>query len=137
MLHACGWLEGGLVADFEKFVMDADQLGVLHGLARGVEIDENAQAMDALREVGPGGHFLGCAHTQANYKQAFWKSQLLDYKPYETWADEGSRDTRALASARVEKLLATYEQPALDPAIREALISYVAEKKSGMPDAFM
>ena len=137
MLHACGWLEGGLVADFEKFVMDADQLGVLHGLARGVEIDENAQAMDALREVGPGGHFLGCAHTQANYKQAFWKSQLLDYKPYETWADEGSRDTRALASVRVEKLLATYEQPALDPAIREALISYVAEKKSGMPDAFM
>ncbi|WP_339642484.1 trimethylamine methyltransferase family protein [Jannaschia helgolandensis] len=137
MLHACGWLEGGLVADFEKFVMDADQLGVLHGLARGVEIDENAQAMDALREVGPGGHFLGCAHTQANYKQAFWKSQLLDYKPYETWADEGSRDTRALASSRVEKLLATYEQPALDPAIREALISYVAEKKSGMPDAFM
>ncbi|HAR83913.1 MAG TPA: trimethylamine methyltransferase, partial [Sulfitobacter pontiacus] len=61
MLHACGWLEGGLVASFEKFVMDADQLGALHHLARGVEIDENAQALDAIREVGPGGHYLGCA----------------------------------------------------------------------------
>ena len=91
MLHACGWLEGGLVASFEKFVMDADQLGALHHLARGVQIDENAQAMDAIREVGPGGHYLGCAHTQANFKEAFWKSDLLDYKPFETWSDEGAR----------------------------------------------
>ncbi|MCP3880190.1 MAG: trimethylamine methyltransferase family protein, partial [Sulfitobacter sp.] len=94
MLHACGWLEGGLVASFEKFVMDADQLGALHHLARGVEIDENAQALDAIREVGPGGHYLGCAHTQANFKEAFWKSDLLDYKPFETWSDEGARDTQ-------------------------------------------
>ena len=79
MLHACGWLEGGLVSSFEKFVMDADQLGTLHHLAKGVEFDENAQAMDAIREVGPGGHYLGCAHTQANFKAAFWKSDLLDY----------------------------------------------------------
>ncbi|CAN0590386.1 unnamed protein product, partial [Ectocarpus sp. 12 AP-2014] len=84
MLHACGWLEGGLVSSFEKFVMDADQLGTLHHLARGVEMDENAQAMDAIREVGPGGHYLGCAHTQSNFREAFWKSDLLDYKPFET-----------------------------------------------------
>ena len=136
MLHACGWLEGGLVADFEKFVMDADQLGVLHRLAKGVQVDGEAQAMDALREVGPGGHYLGAAHTQRHYETAFWRSELLDYKPFETWADEGARDTRALASARVEKLLAAYEQPALDPAIREALDEYVAKKKASMPDAF-
>ncbi|CUH20833.1 trimethylamine:corrinoid methyltransferase [Jannaschia seosinensis] len=136
MLHACGWLEGGLVADFEKFVMDADQLGVLHHLARGVEIDENAQAMDALREVGPGGHYLGCAHTQANFKAAFWKSGLLDYKPFETWADEGGRDTRGLAAAKMDKLLSDYVQPEMDPAVREALKDYVATKKASMPDAF-
>ena len=136
MLHSCGWMEGGLVASFEKFVMDADQLGVLHHLAKGVYMDENGQAMDAIREVGPGGHYLGCAHTQANFKTAFWRSDLLDYKPYETWIDEGGRDTMALANARVKKLLTDYQQPALDPAINEALSDYVARRKESMPDAF-
>lgn len=137
MLHACGWLEGGLVASFEKFVMDADQLGALHHLARGVEIDENAQAMDAIREVGPGGHYLGCAHTQANFKEAFWKSDLLDYKPFETWSDEGARDTQSLAAARVEKLLGDYVQPPMDPETRAALDAFVAERKAAEPDSFM
>ncbi len=136
MLHSCGWLEGGLVSSFEKFVMDADQLGALHHIAKGVSVDENAQGLDAIREVGPGGHYLGCAHTQANFKSAFWRSDLLDYKPFEQWSDEGSRDTMMQANARVEKLLNTYQQPALDPAIHEALTSYVAEKKASMPDAF-
>lgn len=137
MLHACGWLEGGLVADFEKFVMDADQLGTLHTLARGIAVDAESQAMDAIREVGPGGHYLGCAHTQAHFRTAFWKSDLLDYKPFETWEEEGARDTRMLASERVEKLLATYQPPELDPSVREALEAYVAAKKASMPDAFM
>ncbi|PYG34439.1 trimethylamine methyltransferase family protein [Pelagimonas varians] len=136
MLHSCGWLEGGLVSSFEKFVMDADQLGALHGLAKGVSVDENAQAMDAIREVGPGGHYLGCAHTQANFKEAFWKTELLDYKPFETWSEEGGRDTVALATARVQKLLDNYKQPQLDPEIAEALTQYVADKKASMPDSF-
>jgi len=136
MLHACGWLEGGLVASFEKFVMDADQLGALHHLAQGIHMDENGQAMDAIREVGPGGHYLGCAHTQANYKSAFWRSDLLDYKPYETWAEEGARDTMTLANARLKKLLGDYQQPPLDPGIYEALTDFVAHRKSGMTDAF-
>ena len=137
MLHAAGWLEGGLVASYEKFVMDADQLGVLHKLAAGVDTGEEAQALDAIREVGPGGHFLGCAHTQAHFKEAFWKSDLLDYKPFETWEDEGARDTQALASERVSRLLAAYEAPPLDPAVREALEAYVARRKSELPDAFI
>ena len=137
MLHSCGWLEGGLVSSFEKFVMDADQLGVLHQMARGVEVDVNAQALDAIREVGPGGHYLGCAHTQENFKEAFWKSDLLDYKPFETWDEEGARDTQQLASERVARMLSDYEQPALDPAIAEALDAYVANKKASMPDAFI
>ena len=137
MLHACGWLEGGLVSSYEKFVMDADQLGTLHHLAAGVQMDENAQAMDAIREVGPGGHYLGCAHTQANFKAAFWKSDLLDYRPFETWSDEGARDTEALATARVAKMLGDYRQPDMDPATREELDAYVAKKKAAEPDSFM
>ncbi|MEM9854211.1 MAG: trimethylamine methyltransferase family protein [Pseudomonadota bacterium] len=137
MLHSCGWLEGGLVSSFEKFVMDADQLGTLHKMATGVTADENGLALDAIREVGPGGHYLDAAHTHANYQSAFWRSEVLDYKPFETWADEGARDTQALASARVEKLLAAYEAPALDPAINEALNAYVTQKKASMPDAFV
>ncbi|MDI3337347.1 trimethylamine methyltransferase family protein [Defluviimonas aestuarii] len=137
MLHSCGWLEGGLVSSFEKFVMDADQLGVLHHIAKGIDMSETGQAMDAIREVGPGGHYLGCAHTQANFKQAFWRTELLDYKPFETWDEEGARDTVALAKARVSKLLNDYQKPAMDPAIEEALNEYVAKKKASMPDAFM
>jgi trimethylamine--corrinoid protein Co-methyltransferase len=136
MLHACGWLEGGLVSSFEKFVMDADQLGTLHKLAQGVTVDEETLAMDAIREVGPGGHYLGCAHTQSNFKTAFWRSEVFDYKPYETWSEEGARDTVALASARVQRLLNAYEQPPLDPEIHAALAAFVAEKKASMPDAF-
>jgi trimethylamine--corrinoid protein Co-methyltransferase len=124
------------VSSFEKFVMDVDQLGALHGLAEGIDLSENGQAMEALREVGPGGHFLGCAHTQANFKDAFWRSQVLDYKPFETWSEEGARDTQALAAERVRRMLADYEAPALDAGVAEALGNYVARRKASEPDAF-
>ncbi len=136
MLHSCGWLEGGLVSSFEKFVMDADQLGILHHIAKGVQIDENAQAMGAIREVGPGGHYLGCDHTQTNFKSAFWRTEILDYKPFETWQEEGARDTVTLAAERVEKMINTYQKPAMDPAVEEALNDYVARKKASVPDSF-
>jgi trimethylamine--corrinoid protein Co-methyltransferase len=136
MLHACGWLEGGLVASPEKFVIDADQLGALHRLAQKPAMDDTALAMDALREVGPGGHFLGCAHTQANFKSAFWRSSILDYRPFETWQDEGAPDTRSLANTKVRKMLAAFEAPPLDPAIREALEAYVTTRKHEVADAF-
>ena len=136
MLHACGWLEGGLVTSFEKFVLDADQLGVLHGIASGVDISEEAQAMDAIREVGPGGHYLGSKHTEKHFKSAFWRSDVLDYKPYETWAEEGARDTAQLAAARVNKLLGDYQAPGIDPGVDEALRDYIARRKASMPDAF-
>ena len=136
MLHSCGWLEGGLVSSFEKFVLDADQLGILHSVAAGVDISENGQAMDAIREVGPGGHYLGCAHTQANFKDAFWRTNVLDYKPFETWSDEGGRDSAQLASAKVERMMSEYQAPAIDPGVDEALKAYVAERKASEPDAF-
>lgn len=137
MLHSCGWLEGGLVSSFEKFVMDADQLGVLHHIAKGIETDVNAQALGAIREVGPGGHYLGCAHTQENFKSAFWRTNLLDYKPFETWQEEGARDTVTLAAERVEALIQNYQQPAMDQGISGALTDYVLRKKASVPDSFV
>jgi trimethylamine--corrinoid protein Co-methyltransferase len=102
-----------------------------------VETDVNAQAMDAIHEVGPGGHYLGCAHTQANFKSAFWRSELLDYKPFETWEEEGARDTQTLASARVRRLLDAHVAPALDEGIAESLADFVARRKASEPDAFV
>ena len=136
MLHAAGWLEGGLVASAEKLVLDADQLGALARLAGGVDASEAAQAMDAMREVGPGGHYLGCAHTQAHYETAFWRSEVLDYKPFETWEEEGARAAPELAAARVRRLLAAYAPPPLDEGVREALEAFVARRKAEEPDAF-
>ncbi len=136
-LHACGWLEGGLVSSFEKFVLDADQLGVLHSIAAGIEVDENGQGMDAIAEVGPGGHYLGCAHTQKNFKTAFWRSDVLDYKPFETWDEEGARDSMTLASAKVKRMLSDYVKPQIDPAIDAALQDYMRQRKGSEPDAFV
>jgi trimethylamine---corrinoid protein Co-methyltransferase len=136
MLHACGWLEGGLVSSFEKFVLDADQLGVLHSLAEGIDLSENGQAMDAIAEVGPGGHYLGCAHTQANFQSAFWRTGVFDYRPFETWSEDGGRDSAELANARLRRMLSDYEAPPLDEAVTEALEAFVAERKASEPDAF-
>ena len=99
-------------------------------------VSENGQGMDALQEVGPGGHFLGCAHTQANFKSSFWRTGVLDYRPYETWAEDGEPDTPALAQKRVRHLLDSYEAPPIDPGIREALTEFVEKKKASEPDAF-
>ncbi len=137
MLHACGWLEGGLVSSYEKFVIDSDQLGALHKLAEGVDISENGQGLDAIREVGPGGHYLGCAHTQANFKNAFWRTGVLDYKPFETWLEDGARDTQALASATLKHTMKNYEKPALDPGIDEELLSFIEVRKRSAPDSFV
>jgi len=136
-LHACGWLEGGLVASFEKFVLDADQLGIIHSIAAGIEMDENGQGMGAIREVGPGGHYLGCEHTQDNFKTAFWRSGVLDYRPFETWQEDGSPDSMTLASARVKKMLSEYVKPPMDPAIDEELQAYMRQRKESEPDAFV
>ncbi len=137
MLHACGWLEGGLVASLEKFVMDADQLGIIHSIASGVDMSEDSLAFEAIKEVGPGGHFLGCNHTQANFKNAFWRSEILDYKPFETWLEEGESDLTKSANKRVDQLLKAYEKPVLDISKKEELQAFIKQKKDSMPDAFV
>ncbi|MCG8360850.1 MAG: trimethylamine methyltransferase family protein [Kiloniellales bacterium] len=136
VLHGAGWLEGGLVSSYEKFVMDADQLGMMQTLAQGYDLTENGQAMDALREVGPGSHFLGCAHTQANFETAFYRSTIADNNSFEQWQAEGAQDAAQRANALVRKMLADYQAPDLDPAIDEALQAFMRERKESMPDAF-
>ena len=95
VLHAAGWMEGGLASSYEKFVMDTDQLGMMHVLAKGIDLSENGQAMEAFRQVGPGGHFLGCDHTQANFEQAFYRSFVADNNSVEQWEAEGRLDEAA------------------------------------------
>lgn len=135
-LHAAGWLEGGLVSSYEKFMLDADQLSMLQAMAAGVDMSENGQAMDAIREVGPGKHFLGCAHTQANFQTAFWRSSLADNNSYEQWESEGGLDAAQRANKQWKQWLADYEAPPIDPGVDEALQAFIAEKKAATPDAF-
>ena len=135
VLHTAGWLEGGLSMGYEKFIMDADQAGMMHTLLAGVDLSENGQAMDAIREVGPGKHFLGCSHTQANFETAFYRSPIADNNSVEQWEAEGALDTTQRANALWKKQLAEYQAPALDTAIDEALLDFVARKKNSMPDA--
>ena len=135
VLHAAGWMEGGLASSYEKFAMDLDQLGMMHVLARGIDLSENAQAFEAFREVAPGTHFLGCAHTQANFESAFFRSQIADNNSVEQWEAEGRLDAPQRANKIWKQMLAAYEAPPLDPAIDEALQDFMARKKASMPDA--
>ena len=136
MLHAAGWLEGGLVSSFEKFIMDCDQLAAAQKFAGGIDMSENGQAMSAIREVGPGSHYLGCAHTQSNFETAFFSSNVADNNSFEQWEVEGSLKTEQRANKVARSWLDSYQAPALDEAKDEALISFIREKKESMPDAF-
>ncbi len=134
VLHAAGWLEGGLAVGYEKFVLDNDQLGMLHTFVKGVDLSPNGQALDAIRENGPGQHFLGNPHTLANFESAFYRSAVADNASYEQWQEEGSRDAAQRANALWKKVLAEYEPPPIDEAIDDELRAYVARRKSEMPD---
>ena len=136
VLHAAGWLEGGLVSSYEKFMMDVDQLGMQQRFAEGVDLSENGQAMDAIREVGPGSHYLGCAHTQANFQTAFYRSTIADNNSYEQWASEGEKAAHQRANALARSWLEAYQAPPLDEGIDEALKDFIARRKAEMPDAF-
>ena len=135
MLHAAGWLEGGLTVGYEKFILDADQVGMLQVLADGVDMSDNGQAMDAIREVGPGQHFLGCAHTQANFETAFYRSNIADNNSFEQWEADGAQDAAQRANAIWKRMLAGYEAPGIDPGVDEALLDYIARRKAERPDA--
>ncbi len=132
--HATGWLEGGLCTGYEKTIIDADLCGKLIEFCRGIDLSDNAQALDAIAEVGPGSHFLSSAHTLANFETAFYRSNVADSNSYEQWSEEGGLDAARRANRIWKQLLADYEPPPLDPAIREELEDYVARRKASMPD---
>lgn len=134
ILHSAGWLEGGLTMSYEKFVMDMDQCGAFHTLARGLALDENAFALSAFHEIGPGRHFFGSAHTLANYETAFYDYELADNNSFEQWYADGSQDQMTRANRRWKTLLAEYKSPPVDPAKDEQLQDYVKQKKAAMPD---
>jgi len=135
VLHAAGWLEGGLTMGYEKFVLDADQCGMMAAFARGVDLSENGQALDAIVENGPGQHFLGSAHTLANFETAFYRSSVADNNSVEQWESEGSLDAATRASGVWKKMLAGYQPPPIDEAVDEELRDWIERQKASFPDS--
>src|SRR5258706_12672444 len=133
--HTDGRHEVGMAMGYEKFVMDADQAGMMNTLLAGIDLSENGQALEAIREVGPGKHFLGCAHTQANFENAFYRSPLADNNSFEQWQAEGSKDMATRANALWKKQLAEDEARPLDVAGAEDLCDYIARRKAAFPDS--
>ena len=136
VLHAAGWLEGGLTMGYEKMLLDADHLGMMAVMLRGLELDDNALAVAAFEEVDPGGHFLGSAHTLANYETAYYESALANSDSFEKWREEGAKDAQLRASERCAALLSNYEPPPIDEAVDQALCEFIEHKKNSMEAAW-
>lgn len=134
VLHAAGWLEGGLVAGFEKLVLDADRLGAASALLSGVDVSEDGLALDTILDTGPGAHFLGTQHTLDHYATAFWTSELADNDSFEKWRDEGSEDAAARAHRKWTRQLRDYEPPPLDEATGERLEDYLRRRKAALEE---
>ncbi|MGF1632178.1 MAG: trimethylamine methyltransferase family protein [Kiloniellaceae bacterium] len=128
IMHGAGWLEGGLCASFEKFVLDVEMLQMMSEVLTPLEVSEDSLGLDAIREVGPGGHFFGAAHTLARYETAFYSPLLSDWRNFETWEEAGSETATQRANRLYKSVLADFTPPPLDPAIREALDDFVARR---------
>ena len=129
LMHGAGWLEGGLCASFEKMVLDAELLQMMSAYLTPLEVNDDTLALDAIREVGPGGHFFGCAHTMARYETAFYSPLVSDWHNFETWQDNGSPSATQHAHRLYQQFLAEYTPPPLDPASQEELDAFVARRK--------
>ncbi len=136
VFHSAGWLEAGLTASTAKFVLDAEQTEMYHLLGRGVDLSDLDEAMQAVREVGPGGHFLGTDHTRAKFRTAFFMPKLLDNSPFEQWQVDGALDANARANARVEEMLRSFNDlaPAMDSGLVEELTAFIARREAELPE---
>ncbi|KQZ82057.1 methyltransferase [Mesorhizobium sp. Root157] len=136
--HAAGWLEGGLTCSYEKTILDIDLLQMVAEFLTPLDLSEDALAIDAIRSVGPGGHFFGTPHTQERYKTAFYQPIISDWRNYETWAEAGRPTAIDRANRLWKQRLASYEEPYMDPAIREELDAFVAKRRAegGAPTDF-
>jgi len=128
VMHGAGWMEGGLKASFEKMVLDADLLAMVSTFLEPLVVDDDTLAVDAIADVGPGGHFFGTEHTQNRYRDAFYSPLISDWRNYESWVEAGSPTADQRAAELVRALLDEYEQPAPDEAIRAELDEFVARR---------
>jgi trimethylamine--corrinoid protein Co-methyltransferase len=126
--HGLGWLEGGLSASFEKFIIDAEIMQGFAEFLRPIEVSEETLALEAIADVGPGGHYFGTAHTLARYESAFYRPLLSDWRNFETWSEDGSLDATQRANRLYKQLLAEYQQPPLDPAVKDELDEFVERR---------
>ncbi|HEU0221310.1 MAG TPA: trimethylamine methyltransferase family protein, partial [Paracoccaceae bacterium] len=136
--HAAGWLEGGLCASYEKFVMDCETIQQVIAYNAPVGVSEEDVAVEAIREVGPTGHFFGASHTQARYETAFYSPFLSDWRNFKAWEEAGAEQTPERANRLWKQILAEFEAPPIEPAIREELQEFVARRKreGGAPTDF-
>ena len=128
--HAAGWLHGGLTASFEKLILDAEMLQMMEEYFRPIEVSPATMALEAIAEVGPGGHFFGAAHTMERYETAFYSPILSNWDNHPQWLERGGVQARERANAVWKQMLAEYEQPPLDPGIAEALEDFVARRRA-------
>src|SRR6185437_2535484 len=135
VLHAAGWLESALLASYEKFVIDVEALRMFEWiLDKGFPVDEEGLAMDALREVGPGGHFLGAEHTMRHYRTGFYRPWISSTENFDRWQRFGSRPAEVVASERWKQVLAEYPDPGIDPGVDEQLKEFIARRKQEIGD---
>ena len=132
--HSAGWLEGGLVMSYEKFVMDLDHCGAMMTLLQGFATDEEAFGRDAYLETGPGQNFLSTQHTLRHFATANYQPTLPEAGPFETWEENGSLTADQRATALWKQMLADYQAPPIDDKILATLTEFVAERKAAMPD---
>ena len=131
--HSAGWNEAGMHCSVAKFVVDAEQCAMGYRMAEGVRWDDFDEALSAVRDVGPGGHYLGHPHTQANFQRAFFMPKLFDNSSIEQWAAEGSKEITERALIEARAMLKAYEEPALDASKNEALLDYIARREREIP----
>ncbi len=129
VMHGAGWLEGGLCASFEKMIIDAEMLQMMAAFLEPIEVSEPTLGLEAMAEVGPGGHFFGAAHTLARYETAFYQPMVSDWRSFETWQESGGLSATMRANAIWKQILADYQPPALDDARDEALKDFIARRK--------
>jgi trimethylamine--corrinoid protein Co-methyltransferase len=129
IMHGAGWLEGGLCASFEKMIIDAEILQMMIEFMRPIEVTEDTLGLDAMAEVGPGGHFFGAAHTLARYETAFYEPLVSDWRNFETWEETGGLTATQRANTIWKQLLADYEPPPIDAGADEALREFMARRK--------
>lgn len=128
--HAAGWLEGGLTASFEKLVLDVELLQHMTEFLKPIEVNQAELGFDAIKEVPTGGHFFGSGHTIARYEHAFYQPLVSNWQNYESWRAGGAKDATQRATEIWQKALAEYQEPAMDPAIREELDAFVTRRKA-------